>query len=426
MKRLELFQSRLYQKAKEEPKRVFYSLHDKICRADVLQEAWKSVRANHGSAGIDGVSIEDIEEYGTDRFLSKIREELANETYMVSKVKRIFIPKQNGKQRPLGIPTVRDRVVQQAVKSIIEPIFEADFQHFSYGYRPDRSAKDASEEIRKFLNYGYTNVVEIDVKGFFDHINHERMLFLLSKRIADPYVLKLIREWLRAGISFEGEVIYPEAGTPQGGVISPLLANVYLNEMDTLWVKRKMDDRYGQNARMIRYADDIVILTDRNPEYAMDMVERILSLLDLEISPEKSGITTAKDGFDFLGFHFVRESSRMTGRDATYMYPSAKSIENFRGKIRAIVPRNHAFRKPMSKAVKQINAVIRGWSNYYKHTNAAATFAKLQKFVEWKLAKYYCSIHKIDRVSRKAGIYDTIHDYGLITLRRRIEYPRNA
>lgn len=426
MKRLELLQSRLYQKAKREPERRFHSLHDKICRLDVLQDAWKSVRENHGSAGIDGQTIEDIEAFGADRVLTGVREELTQGTYRASPVKRVFIPKPDGTRRPLGIPTVRDRIVQQAVKSVIEPIFEADFKACSYGYRPNRSAKDASEEIRKYLNYGYTNVIDIDVKGFFDHIDHEKMLFFISKRIADPYILKLIREWLRSGISLEGEITYPEAGTPQGGVISPLLANIYLNQMDTLWVKRRMDYRYGQNARMIRYADDIVILTDRDPEYAMHMAERILSILSLELNPEKSRITTGKEGFDFLGFHFVREPSKLTGKESTYVYPGAKSVRKFRENIRSIVPRNVAFRKPMSTAVRQVNAVITGWRNYYSHTNATATFAKLQKFVEWKLAKYYCFIHKIDRVSRKAGIREKVREHGLVTLRGRMEYSRNA
>ena len=181
--------------------------------------------------------------------------------------------KENGKKCPLGIPTVKDRVVQQAVKSIIEPIFEADFQDFSYGYRPHRSAKQASEEIRKYLNFGLINVIDIDIMGFFDHIDHERMMFFVMKRIADPYILKLIREWLKAGVVHGSETTYPGMGTPQGCVISLLLANIYLNQLDTLCVKRRMNDRQGQNAQIIRYADDMVILTDREPENAMTMLE---------------------------------------------------------------------------------------------------------------------------------------------------------
>ena len=307
MKRLELFRNELYQKAKENKERKFYTLHDKLCRLDILEEAWKNVAANHGTAGIDEQTIEDIKTYGTDIFLKNLQNELVSETYRVSDVKRIFIPKPDGKERPIGIPTVKDRIVQQAVKSIIEPIFEADLKDFSYAYRPNRSARDASDVIRKYLNYGITNVIDVDIKGFFDHINHGKMMFFVSKRIADPYILKLIREWLRAGVVFEGARTVPWEGTPQGGVISPLLANIYLNELDTIWVKKKMNDRYEQNARLIRFSDDMVILTDRDPEYAMDVLKRIISLLDLELNTEKTRITTAYEGFDFLGFHFLRK-----------------------------------------------------------------------------------------------------------------------
>ena len=209
MKRLELFPNRLYQKAKEEPKRKFYSLHDKLCRLDILEEAWEKVSANHGTAGIDKQTVDDIRAYGADKFLIELQRELIDETYNISNVRRVFIQKENGKMRPLGIPTVKDRVVQQAVKSIIEPIFEADFQDFSYGYRPHRSAKHASEEIRKYLNFGLTNVIDIDIMGFFDHIDHEKMIFFVMRRIADSYILKLKRGWLK----------------------------------DTLWTKKKMNDR---------------------------------------------------------------------------------------------------------------------------------------------------------------------------------------
>ncbi|MHB8371132.1 MAG: group II intron reverse transcriptase/maturase [Thermoplasmataceae archaeon] len=426
MKRLELFRNRLYQKAKEDKERKFYTLHDKLCRIDILEEAWKNVAANHGTAGIDNQTIEDIRAYGIDRFLRELQQELINETYTVSDVKRVFIPKPDGKERPLGIPTIKDRIVQQAVKSIIEPIFEADFQEFSYAYRPKKSAKHASEEIRKYINYGCTNIIDIDLKGFFDNINHEKMMFFVSKRIADPYILKLIKEWLRAGIVYKGETTYPTLGTPQGGVISPLLANIYLNELDTLWVKKKMDERYGQNAHLIRYSDDAVILTDRDPQYAMDVLKRIISLLDLELNTEKTKITTAYEGFDFLGFHFIRKWSDYRKKEVTYVSPSDKAVRKFRENIKNTVPKQSSHRKTMTVAIQQVNAIIRGWYNYYKHTNAAHIFNKLQRFIEWKVAKYYCFIHKIPRVSSREGIYDKISDYGLISISGKIQYFRAA
>ncbi|EQD75712.1 RNA-directed DNA polymerase (Reverse transcriptase), partial [mine drainage metagenome] len=258
----------------------------------------------------------------------------------------------DGKERPLGIPTIRDRIVQQAVKSIIEPIYEADFQEFSYAYRPNRSAKQASEEIRKYLNYGCTNVIDLDIRGFFDHISHEKMMFFVSKRIADPYILKLIREWLRAGVVFEGETTYPTLGTPQGGVISPLLANIYLNELDTLWARKKMDDRYGQNAHLIRYSDDAVILTDRDPKYAMDVLKRIISLLDLELNTEKTRITTAYEGFDFLGFRFIRKWSEYRKKEVTNVCPSGKAVQKFREKIGNTIPKQLSHLKPMAVAIQ--------------------------------------------------------------------------
>ena len=426
MKRLELLRERLYQKAKENQQRTFHSLHDKLCRQDVLNEAWRIVAANHGSPGVDGQTIEDIREYGVEKYLNELGKQLANKTYTVGAVRRTFIPKSNGRMRPLGIPTVRDRLVQQAVKLVIEPIFEADFKDFSYGYRPKRSAKQASQKIVKYLNYGCIRIIDADISGFFDHINHDKMMFFVSKRVADPYVLKLIREWLRAGIVFQGNTSYPQEGTPQGGVISPLLANIYLNQLDTIWTRKNMDSRYGSNAHLIRYADDVVILTDRDPEYAMGTLERIITLLGLELNHEKTGITTAREGFDFLGFHFVRKTSRVTGKESTYLYPSGKSVKHFRENISIMTRRRVAFHKPMGTAVSQANDIIRGWHNYYGHTNASTIFRSLQKYVEWKLAKYYCFIHKIGRVSAMEGIYDRVRDYGLADIRGRIEYFRNA
>lgn len=422
MKTLELLQDGLYHAAKDKKDRKFYSLHDKLCRLDVLQDAWKRVSANGGSPGIDRKSIEDIESYGVPRFLNEIQHELMKKEYIVPMVKRVYIPKQDGKQRPLGIPTVKDRVVQQAVKSIIEPIFEADFKDFSYAYRKGRSAKQASTEIYRYINYGYTKVVEIDIKGFFDHIDHEKMIFFVMKRIADPYVIKLIREWLRAGIVYEGETVYPSEGTPQGGVISPLLANIYLNEMDTLWSK-KVD---VQSARMIRYADDITILAKNKPEKYIDLIKRILDLLKLELNMDKSRITDVAEGFDFLGIHYQRRYSSLQKKEVIKMYPSRRSMEKFREKVKEIAKLTKTHAKTMDDLISELNALIRGYTNYFNHTNATLQYKSLYHFVEWKVSKFYCDLHKIPRVSDR-NLYIGIGKLsGLMQMTGRISYIHNA
>ena len=422
MKTLELLQDGLYHAANNEKNRKFYTLHDKICRIDILEDAWKRVSANGGSPGIDRRSIEDIEIYGVSRFLNEIQHELMNKEYIVPKVRRVYIPKQDGKKRPLGIPTVKDRVVQQAVKSIIEPIFEADFKDFSYAYRKGRSAKQASNEIYRYINYGYTKIVEIDIKGFFDHIDHEKMIFLVMRRIADPYVIKLIREWLRAGIVYEGETVYPSEGTPQGGVISPLLANVYLNEMDTLWSK-KVD---ANDARMIRYADDITILTKNKPEKYMDLSKRILNLLKLELNMDKSRITDVAEGFDFLGIHYQRRYSSLRNKEVIRMYPSRKSMEKFRQRVKDLAKITKTHVKSMDTLISELNALIRGYTNYFNHTNATLQYRSLYHFVEWKVSKFYCHLHKIPRSSYKGSYIAIGRSSGLMQMTGRISYIHNA
>ena len=422
MKRLELLQHGLYHAAKDKKDRKLYSLHDKLCRLDIFQDAWKRVSANGGSPGIDRKSIEDIESYGVPRFLNEIQHELMKKEYIVPRVRRVYIPKQDGKQRPLGIPTVKDRVVQQAVKSIIEPIFEADFKDFSYAYRKGRSAKQASTEIYRYINYGYTKVVEIDIKGFFDHIDHEKMIFFVMKRIADPYVIKLIREWLRAGIVYEGETLYPSEGTPQGGVISPLLANIYLNEMDTLWSK-KVDIHY---TRMIRYADDITILAKNKPEKYMGLTKRILDLLKLELNMDKSRITDVAEGFDFLGIHYQRRYSSLQKKEVIKMYPSRRSMEKFREKVKEIAKLTKTHAKTMDDLISELNALIRGYTNYFNHTNATLQYKSLYHFVEWKVSKFYCDLHKIPRVSDRNLYIGIGRLSGLMQMTGRISYIHNA
>ncbi len=426
IRRLEPFLDGLYQCAKADRQRVFHSLHDKLCSMEILAEAWKRVASNNGAAGTDSETIDDIRNSGAEEYLSALRQELSDGTYTVECVRRVYIPKPNGKQRPLGIPTVRDRIVQQAVKLLIEPIFEADFQDFSYGYRPNRSAQQASLEIRKYLNFGLTNIVDIDIEDFFGTINHDKLISFVMERISDPYIIKLIREWLRAGVVYNGETIYPGMGTPQGGVISPLLANIYLNKLDTAWKDRKMDSRHGQNAQLVRYADDAVVLTDKEPSRAMAVIAELVGSLGLRLSPEKTNITTAQEGFDFLGFHFVRRRNEYRKKDVTYFHPSVKAVRKFRDKVRDIIPLTKSHVKSEEQAVNELNLLITGWSNYFNHSNANRAYNNLDMYIAWKAAKFYCKVHKIRLVSSRKDTLQKMYAKGLKRLSGRIRYVRRA
>jgi len=419
MKPVESLRGSLYLAAKADRNRRFHSLHDKICRMDVLQESWRRVKANRGAAGTDGQTIEDIEREGVGPFLAELQEELRAGTYKVGCVRRVFIPKRNGKMRPLGVPTVRDRVVQQAVRLVIEPIFEADFQEFSYGYRPNRSAKQASLRVRDLIADGLTNVLDIDIEGFFDHIGHDRLLSFLMERVADPYIVKLVREWLNAGVVYLGDVSYPEEGTPQGGVISPLLANIYLNKLDTWWLELGMDRTY--NAQMVRYADDAVILTDSEQTgYVMGVFEGLLSELDLSLSTEKTRTTSAEDGFDFLSFHFVRQYHPVRGKVLTHFFPSRAALMRFKEKVRFMTARRFSSAKDELQLANELNLFMRGWSNYFNISNAGRAYTRLQEFVEWKFRKFICFRHKWTRLAASHKAYREPRSYGLMRLSGRI------
>src|SRR5690606_15194255 len=298
----------LYLAAKEKPTRRFHALYDKIHRNDIMTYAWKQVKANKGSAGIDKMTIEHItHEYGEKRFITETCGQLKNGTYRPSPVRRVDIPKGDGKTRPLGIPTLRDRLVQMATKIVLEGIFEADFKDFSYGFRPKRSAHDALRKIMDTVNNGKIYwVVDVDIKGFFDNISHEKLMKLVEQRVNDRRVLKLIRGWLTAGIMKDDQFHESVIGSPQGGVISPLLANIYLNYLDTIWEKK-----FAHLGTMVRYADDLVILCHRVAEAreSIHVLRAVFAKLELTMNIEKSklvNIWQCDQGFDFLGHHFRR------------------------------------------------------------------------------------------------------------------------
>jgi len=358
----------LYLCAKENAARRFHALYDKVYRPDILAEAWRRVKRNGGSGGIDGQTIDLIlTEYGERDFLNELYLELKNKTYRPSPVRRTYIPKGNGKERPLGIPTIKDRVVQTATMMVIEPIFEADFKDCSFGFRPKKNAHQAMARIRKASKKAYW-VVDVDIQGYFDHINHDKLMKLVEQRISDRRILKLIRQWLKVGV-MEGDQFHDTTlGSPQGGNISPLLANIYLNYMDTLWEKK-----FSHLGQLVRYCDDFVILCRRKGDAleSIRVIQAIMSKLDLRLSKEKSrlvNIWNDTDGFDFLGFHNRKFPVRNKGGSKIYVLchiPSKKAMRQMRQQVKEyLAPRNKLY-VDIQDLIKGLNRKVQGWRNYY-------------------------------------------------------------
>lgn len=373
-------QRNLYLAAKKDKQRRFHALYDRIFRLDILWRAWKEVRENKGSAGIDGITFEMIEGYGVEEYLLDIQEDLQNKKYRPKPVKRVYIPKPDGKQRPLGIPTIRDRIVQQACKIVIEPVFEANFLDSSYGFRPKRDAKQATEKVKKEL-YKNWYVVDADIQGYFDNINHEILLGLLNHRISDRRVIKLCRQWLQAGVIENGKYYPTKKGSPQGGVISPLLANIYLHVLDSYWENHK------ELGVIVRYADDAVIVcrTRKDAESAFEHLKRIMTKLKLTLNPQKTKIVDMnKESFDFLGFCYQKFGKTKSGRKLPYMMPSKKTMKKVKDAIRVITCRKSAY-EGLEQKVGKLNPLIRGWRNYFQHGNSTKRFKQLDEYVWMKL-----------------------------------------
>nr|WP_276562936.1 group II intron reverse transcriptase/maturase [Paenibacillus anseongense] len=367
-------------------------MYDKVHRWDVLCEAWNRVRANKGAAGINAIALADIEREGEVSFLRDLQRNLQEGTYRPDPVRRHYIPKKDGKQRPLGIPTVRDRVVQMATKLMMEPIFEADFQETSFGFRPERGAKGALERIRKACNRKGNWVVDVDIQGYFDNINQGKLMKLVQMRINDRRILKLIRKWLQAGVMEEGTLRRSDLGTPQGGVISPLLANIYLNYFDQMW------EKHGKGVgELTRYADDMVVVckTKKEADHAYKLICTIMERLELTLHPTKTrivGLWTGEEGFDFLGMHHRKtkaETSQGVVYYTTQQWLTTKAEERIREVVKGRLSPPSMRSRTFEEHVEWLNPKIQGWKNYYYTNYSQRKLAKLNWYILQRLTRWY-------------------------------------
>jgi RNA-directed DNA polymerase len=379
--RIQEFQKKLYEKAKASPKFRFYSLYDKTYRTDVLEEAYRKVKANGGASGVDRVTFEDIKAKGIIEYLAELQDELKEGKYKPNPVRRVYIPKANGKKRPLGIPTIRDRIVQTAFLMVLEPIFEADFSDSSYGFRPRKSAHDAVREIYKYLNWGCEEIYDVDLEKYFDTVEHWKLMRLLARRISDGKILHVIKQWLSCGYVEDNQHRQSKRGTPQGGVISPLLANVYLHPVDKACERNGIKDISKGSIHLVRYADDMLILAQKNLRKGVEILENYVERLGLKLNKEKSRRLNLKEDrkVEFLGFQFHRVQNKKTKNRLVLVAPSPKSQKRCREQIRKLV--SHKIPLKVQDQVINLNRFLVGWTGYFKLGNASKVLYQICAYV---------------------------------------------
>ncbi|WP_216355899.1 group II intron reverse transcriptase/maturase [Streptomyces sp. MP131-18] len=420
-------QHALYRAAKADPGRRFHALGDKVHRRDVLRRAWAMVRRNNGAPGIDATTLSDVEEYGVDRLLDELAADLREGGWRPLPARRVFIPKPGSvERRPLSIPAVRDRVVQAALKIVHEPVFEADMLACSFGFRPRRGAHDALQVLIDQAWQGRRWVVETDIANCFEAIPHEKLMRAVEERVCDRSVLKLLRAMLRAGVMEDGQVRRPVTGTPQGGVVSPLLANVYLHRLDRVWDVR----RHGV---LVRYADDAVVMcsTREQAEAALERLKALLAELGLEPKAAKTRIVHLRvggGGVDFLGFHHRWVTSRPRGgrRPVEFLarWPSDRAMLHARDRVRDLTDRRRLLR-PVKVIVEDVNAFLRGWASYFRFGNSAHRFDQIGSYARMRIGGFLAKKH---RRSRKFGwsvvAFASPDSLGLIALHGTVVAPR--
>jgi RNA-directed DNA polymerase len=402
-------QIKLYRKAKKEPEFRFYQLYDKVYREDVLWRAWSLSKANHGVPGVDGISFEDIEEAGVGRWLDGLRKDLHDRTYKPLPVMRVMKEKPGGGERPLGIPTIRDRVAQTAAKLILEPIFEADMEPNAYAYRPKRSAGDALQEVEKLLYQGYTDVVDADLSKYFDTIPHSEVMKCVARRIIDKHMLHLLKMWLKAPVEEKDEKGNKrltggkdqDRGTPQGGVASPMLANLYMNRMLKGWRQTGRGEQY--RAAIVNYADDFVILSRGKAAEALEWTREVLGRLGLTLNEKKTSIRNARqERFNFLGYSFGPHYSRRTGRQYLGYSPSEKSLNRIKEKVgEHLRPNNVA---PWEEVRDKLNQKLKGWKQYFKLGSPWQAFAEVDQHVEERVRHFLRRRHKVSTQGTRQGL----------------------